>query len=219
MLFRDRSDAGRQLAERLAGYRDEHPVVLALPRGGVPVGYEIAHALGAPLDVVLVRKLGAPGQPELAMGAVAEGGMVFLNDEIVKMLGVTEDEIAESARRELEEIARRARLYRGDRPPIEPRGRVVILVDDGIATGATMRVAIRALRAKEPKKIVLAVPVAAPDSAQIIRSEVDDFVCLATPEGFYAVGQWYRDFRQTTDGEVIELLRRARGETGEAVIV
>ena len=207
--FRNRTDAGRQLAEKLAAYANRPDVlVLALPRGGVPVGCEVARALGAPLDVFLVRKLGVPGYEELAMGAVATGGVRVLNDEIVRGLGISEHEIDAVVARELQELARRERLYRGDRPPPDVAGRTVILVDDGLATGATMRAAIHALRQQRPAGIVVAVPTASPDTSETLKTEADDVVCAMTPEPFFAVGHWYEDFTQTTDDEVRELLAR-----------
>jgi predicted phosphoribosyltransferase len=205
--FRNRTDAGRQLAEKLAAYADRPDVlVLALPRGGVPVGYEVARARGAPLDVFLVRKLGVPGYEELAMGAVASGGVRVLNDEIVRGLGISEHEIDAAVARELRELSRRARLYRGDRPPPDVAGRTVILVDDGLATGATMRAAVAALRQQQPARIVVAVPTASPDTCEALKAEADDVICAMTPEPFFAVGHWYEDFTQTTDNEVRELL-------------
>jgi predicted phosphoribosyltransferase len=207
--FRNRTDAGRQLAEKLAAYADRPDVlVLALPRGGVPVGFEVARALGAPLDVFLVRKLGVPGHEELAMGAVATGGVRVLNDEIVRGLGISEREIDAVVARELQELARRGRLYRGDRPPPDVAGRTVILVDDGLATGATMRAAVAALRRQPQARIVIAVPTASPDTCEALKAEADDVVCAITPEPFFAVGHWYEDFTQTTDDEVRELLAR-----------
>ena len=207
--FRNRNDAGRQLAEKLAAYADRPDVlVLALPRGGVPVGYEVARALGAPLDVFLVRKLGVPGYEELAMGAVASGGVRVLNDEIVRGLGISEHEIDAAVARELQELARRDRLYRGDRQPPDVGGRTVILVDDGLATGATMRAAVQALRQQQAARIVAAVPTASPDTCQVLKAEADDVICAMTPEPFFAVGHWYEDFTQTTDDEVRELLAR-----------
>ena len=207
--FRNRTDAGRRLAEKLAAYANRPDVlVLALPRGGVPVGCEVARALGAPLDVFLVRKLGVPGYEELAMGAVATGGVRVLNDEIVRRLGISEHEIDAAVARELQELARRERLFRGDRPPPDVAGRTVILVDDGLATGATMRAAIRALRQQQPAHIVVAVPTASPDTCEALKAEADDVICAMTPEPFFAVGHWYEDFTQTTDDEVRELLAR-----------
>jgi predicted phosphoribosyltransferase len=207
--FRNRTDAGRQLAEKLAAYANRPDVlVLALPRGGVPVAFELARAFGAPLDVFLVRKLGVPGYEELAMGAVATGGVRVLNDEIVRGLGISEHEIDAVVAREMRELSRRDRLYRGDRPPSDVAGRTVILVDDGLATGATMRAAVQALRQQQPGRIVAAVPTASPDTCQVLKAEADDVICAITPEPFFAVGHWYDDFTQTTDDEVRELLAR-----------
>jgi predicted phosphoribosyltransferase len=205
--FHNRTDAGRQLAEGLAAYADRPDVlVLALPRGGVPVGYEVSRALGAPLDVFLVRKLGVPGYEELAMGAVASGGVRVLNDEIVRGLGISEDEIDAAVVRELQELGRRERLYRRSRPTPNVAGRTVILVDDGLATGATMRAAVAALRQQHPARIVVAVPTASPDTCEALKAEAGDVICAMTPEPFFAVGHWYEDFTQTTDNEVRELL-------------
>ncbi|MBV8507849.1 MAG: phosphoribosyltransferase [Alphaproteobacteria bacterium] len=207
--FRNRADAGRQLAEKLAVYANRpHVLVLALPRGGVPVGSEVARAVGAPLDVFLVRKLGVPGYEELAMGAVASGGVRVLNDEIVRGLGISEHEIEVAVARELQELARRERLYRGDRPPPDVGGRTIIIVDDGLATGATMRAAVQALRQQHPACILVAVPTASPDTCEALKAEADDVICAMTPEPFFAVGHWYEDFTQTTDNEVRELLAR-----------
>jgi predicted phosphoribosyltransferase len=211
--FRDRSEAGRLLAEKLAAYANRPDVlVLALPRGGVPVAYEVARALGAPLDVFLVRKLGVPGHEELAMGAVATGGVRVLNDQVVRALGIPDYVIDAVTAWEQQELARRERLYRGDRPPPEVRGRTVILVDDGLATGATMYAAIQALRQQQPARIVVAVPTASPETCNELRKEVDDVICAITPEPFYGVGLWYEDFSQTTDEEVRDLLARAARE-------
>ncbi|HEY0799823.1 MAG TPA: phosphoribosyltransferase family protein, partial [Steroidobacteraceae bacterium] len=207
-LFRDRRDAGRQLAERLRAYANRADViVLALPRGGVPVAYEVARALRVQLDVFVVRKLGVPGYEELAMGAVATGGVRVLND-VVKRLGIPDFIVDTVAAEERQELARRERLYRGGRPPPDVRGRTVILVDDGLATGATMLAAIQALRQQQPGRMVVAVPTASPDTCEQMRKEVDDVVCAMTPEPFHAVGQWYHDFSQTTDEEVRALLAR-----------
>ena len=209
MRFRDRTDAGRQLAERLAAYVNRSDVlVFALPRGGVPVAFEVARALGAPLDVFLVRKLGVPGHEELAMGAVATGGVRVLNDEIVHGLGIQESEIEAVVARELQELARRERLYRGGRPAPEAEAKTVILVDDGLATGATMRAAVRALKQQHPARIIIAVPTASPDSCEALKTEADEVVCVVTPEPFFAVGYWYDDFAQTTDAEVRDMLAR-----------
>lgn len=210
MLFRDRRDAGRELAKRLGRYRGWGDVlVLGLPRGGIPVAYEVARGLGAPLDVFVVRKLGVPGHEELAMGAIASGGVRVLNDSVVDMLGVPPETIERVARAEAEELARRERRYRGERPPPDVEGRTVILVDDGLATGSTMRAAIAALGRMGAAGIVVAVPVAAAETCAEIGREVDAIVCAATPEPFYAVGLWYKDFSQTTDEEVRALLAAA----------
>ena len=207
--FRDRSEAGRLLAAKLAAYVNRPDViVLALPRGGVPVAYEVARALGAPLDVFLVRKLGVPGHEELAMGAVATGGVRVLNDQVVRALRIPDYVIDTVAAQEQQELARRERLYRGGRPPPDVRGRTVILVDDGLATGATMQAAIKALRQLQPDRLVVAVPTAAPEACEALRAEVDEVICAITPEPFYAVGLWYEDFSQTTDEEVRDLLAR-----------
>jgi putative phosphoribosyl transferase len=210
MLFRDRSDAGRQLAARLAHYvgRDD-VLVLALPRGGVPVGYEVAEALGAPLDVFLVRKLGTPGHEELAMGAIASGGVRVLNDQVVRMLRPSEEVIARVEAAERRELERREREYRGGRPPLDVRGKTVILVDDGLATGSTMRAAVAALRRLGPNRIVVAVPVGAAETCEEFEGEADEAICAKEPDPFYAVGAWYDDFSQTSDAEVRDLLGRA----------
>ncbi len=208
--FRDRYEAGRQLATKLSTYAERPDVVVfALPRGGVPVAFEVARVLDAPLDVFLVRKLGVPGHEELALGAIAQGGVRVLNAEVVRSLDIAPDTIEAVAAREGEELARRERAYRDDRPPLEVAGRTVILVDDGLATGASMRAAVAALRAEAAARIVVAVPVAAPETCDAVRAEVDEIVCAVTPEPFYAVGFWYADFAQTTDAEVHDLLARA----------
>jgi predicted phosphoribosyltransferase len=207
MRYRDRREAGRALAEQLRAYTGlKDGLVLALPRGGVPVGYEVARALRLPLDVFVVRKLGAPGQEELAIGAVASGGIRVLNERIITRLGLDENAIEPIAAREFEEIGRREQLYRSTKGPLNVEGKTVILVDDGIATGASMNVAVQALRAGSPKKIVVAVPVAAVENCELLRSQANDVICGETPRDFSAVGQWYEDFRQTTDEEVAELL-------------
>lgn len=207
MLFHDRRHAGRLLAERLTAYRG-HPnvLVLGLPRGGVPVAYEVARALAAPLDVFIVRKLGLPGHEELAMGAVASNGTRVLNDDVVRAYRISHETLDAAAERELQEIRRRERAYREDRTPPEFGGKTLILVDDGLATGSTMRAAVRALRQHHPAKIVVAVPVAASSTCDRIGAECDEIVCLSTPEPFYAVGLWYDDFAQTTDDDVRQLL-------------
>ena len=208
-LFRDRQDAGRRLAERLAPLRGDDPVVAGLPRGGVPVAFEVATALGAPLDVIVVRKLGVPVQPELAMGAIGEEGVLVLNAELVRALGLERDEVEAVVAREEAELGRRVDLYRGERPPVPVRDRTVILIDDGIATGSTALAAARVLRERGAKRVVLAVPVGPPDAARRFGSEVDDFICLEAPEWFFAVGGCYERFGQTTDEEVRDLLERA----------
>jgi putative phosphoribosyl transferase len=207
MQYRDRTDAGRQLAAKLTAYAGRADVmVLALPRGGVPVGYEVARALGAPLDVFLVRKLGMPGQEELALGAIASGGVRVVNEDVVRLLDVLPETIDAVAREEQPELARREREYRGERPSPDVAGKTVILVDDGLATGSTMRAAIAALRQKRPAHLVVAVPVGASETCAILQAEADEVVCGRQPEPFYAVGMWYEDFTQTTDDEVRELL-------------
>jgi putative phosphoribosyl transferase len=210
-MFLDRSDAGRRLAERLAPLEDRDPVVLALPRGGVPVAYEVARALEAPLDLVMVRKIGAPTQPELAVAAVVDGEHpeIVENEDILRQLGLDRAYVEARAREELREIERRRARYLGDRAPLAVAGRTAIVVDDGIATGATFLAALRAIRRREPSHLVLAVPVAPPDTLARLGDEVDEAVCLESPAGFGAVGAFYRNFRQTTDEEVVELLARA----------
>jgi predicted phosphoribosyltransferase len=210
-LFPDRRDAGRQLASRLGTYAGREDVaVLGLPRGGVPVAYEIATALGAPLDVFLVRKLGVPGHAELAMGAIASGGVRVLNDDVIRWYGLPESVIDRVAAEEQDELARREREYRRDRPPLDLRGRTVVLVDDGLATGSTMKAAVKAARTLEPARIVIAVPVGASDTCRELAELADEVVCAHTPEPFSAVGLWYRDFSQTTDDEVRDLLEKGR---------
>lgn len=208
--FKDRRDAGRKLAQKLAGYSGEKNVlILALPRGGVPVAYEVARALNVPLDVFLVRKLGLPGREELALGAIASGGTRVLNGDIIRMLSVPEEVINFVVKREAEELQRRERLYRGERTFPSVRNRIVILIDDGLATGASMRAAIAGLRAHHPDRIVIAVPTASPETCQAFQGEVDEVVCAITPELFYGVGRWYEDFSQVTDEEVRVLLEQA----------
>jgi predicted phosphoribosyltransferase len=209
-VFENRSEAGRALAEALAQWRGApDTVVLGLPRGGVPVAYEIASTLGLPLDVLLVRKLGLPGQPELAMGAIASGGALVVNDEVVRYLPPGSDALEAVRQREQRELERRERIFRGDRPPLDMRDRTGILVDDGLATGATMAAAVRALRKLGAKRIVVAVPVASAEARDRVAELADEVVCLSAPAWFTAVGQWYRDFGQTEDAEVSELLERA----------
>ena len=206
MAFRDRVDAGRQLAERLAEYRDEPIVVVALPRGGVPVAAEVARALRAPLDVLVVRKLGCPWQPELGMGAIAEGDITVLNEDLVARLGVDEAAIRTVADRERAELERRIRRYRGDRPPVPVEGRTAILVDDGIATGSTARAAVDVLRRRGASRVVLAAPVAPREAVAALGHAADEVVTVETPRLFMAIGQFYDDFSQTTDDEVADLL-------------
>ena len=205
--FRDRPQAGQLLSKKLGRYANRADViVLALPRGGVPVAREIARSLRAPLDVFLVRKLGAPGQEELAMGAIASGGVRILNQDIVQTMGIPAHVIDSVTATEVQELARRERLYRGDRPAPDVMGRTVILVDDGLATGATMRAAVAALRRMKPRRIVIAVPIAAVPTRQEFGREVDEIICLHTPEPFFSVGFWYDDFSQTTDEDIREML-------------
>jgi len=208
--FMDRQEAGRALAVGVREYAGRPDVVvLGLPRGGVPVAYEVARRLGAPLDVFVVRKLGVPGQEELAMGAIASGGVVVINDEVVNALRIPWELVEGAIEREQEELARREARYRGNRPPLEVEGKVVILVDDGLATGSTMRAAVAALRKQRPSKILVAVPTAAPSTCAEFRELADDCRCTITPEPFRAVGLWYEDFRQVSDQEVCDLLARA----------
>lgn len=208
MPFVDRADAGKQLAKALAGYKDQHPVILALPRGGVPVAAEIATALNAPLDLILVRKVGVPWQPELAMGAVADGKfpIVIRNDQVFLDAGVEQSEFDSACARELAEIERRKTVYLGKRKSVDLAGSIAILVDDGIATGASVRAALGAIRNGNPKKIVLAVPVGPVDTLSKMRNEVDDVVCLEQYEEFWAIGLYYRNFDQLKDQEVIDIL-------------
>lgn len=216
MLFTDRTDAGRQLAEALRHLERRDPVVLGLPRGGVPVAYEVARALGAPLDVVVVRKLGVPYRPELGFGAIGEGGSRVISDEIVRHAGVREKDLEAVERAEEAELLRRAQTYREGRPRLPLEGRTVVVVDDGVATGATARAACQVVRAQGASRVVLAVPVASPDVAARLREDVDEVVCLSTPHLFSAVGEWYRDFSQTSDEEVVSLLARASTGTATA---
>ncbi|WP_372612893.1 phosphoribosyltransferase [Aquicoccus sp.] len=210
--FPNRSEAGKALAEELASNAYHDPVVVALPRGGVPVGIEIARGLDAPMDLVMVRKIGVPGQPELAVAAVVNGDdpRFVVNESIAAHVGLTRDDIERMAREQLDEIARRRGIYLRDRKPVPMKGRTVIVADDGIATGATMRASLKALRQRGPARLVLAVPVAAPDTLAELREEVDEVVCLLTPQPFFGVGAHYADFDQTTDDEVIRLMDEAR---------
>lgn len=210
MIFQDRTDAGRRLAKALSGYKGRNAVILALPRGGVPVAAEVAAALRAPLDLILVRKIGVPAQPELAMGAVVDGSapIVVRNEEVIELSGTTADEFRAACASELEEIERRRQLYIGARARAEIAGQVVIVIDDGIATGATTRAALQAIRNRKPKELVLAVPVAPSDTIAKLRGEVDALICLETPELFGAIGYFYRDFQQVSDQEVVAILKR-----------
>ena len=211
--FEDRFDAGRFLAGELKHHAgNPNVVVLALPRGGVPVAFEIARAIDAPLDIFVVRKLGAPGYEELAMGAIATGGVRVFNEEVIQHLGVSQSWIDAAIREQEEELRRREEAYRGDRPPAELQNHTAILVDDGLATGASMRAAVRALKQRQPAAIIVAVPIGSRDTCDQFRVEVDEVVCGRTPEPFHAVGAWYQDFTQTTDDEVRELLDRAAHE-------
>ncbi len=207
-IFDNRHEAGRLLAERLAHLREEKPIVLALPRGGVPVGFEVARALQAPLDIILVRKIGVPGQPELALGAVVDGAraQTVINHEVMDMLGVSESYLREQTRKQLAEIDRRRTLYVGDRPYLDIAGRTVIVVDDGIATGSTVLAALKAVRRAKPRRIVLAVPVAPPETIKELHEQVDEVVCLMTPAWFGAISRFYTDFHQVSDGEVVDYL-------------
>jgi putative phosphoribosyl transferase len=213
-LFADRIDAGQRLGANLRDFigqecPGDETVVLALPRGGVPVAYQVAKALNSSLDVFVVRKLGAPLQPELAMGAIASGGVRVLNEEVVRVLHVTPEQLAVTAERETRELERREHAYRGDRAPLDVKDKCVLLVDDGVATGYTMRAAVEALRQRKPKKIIIAVPVAARQTCEDLKQHADAVVCLMTPHDFAAVGQWYRHFDQTSDDEVRHLLERS----------
>jgi putative phosphoribosyl transferase len=210
MMFQDRSAAGRRLAKALAEYKGRNAVVLALPRGGVPVAAEVAAALDAPLDLILVRKIGVPAQPELAMGAVVDGTapIVVRNEDVIELSGTTADEFKAECERQLAEIERRRQLYIGERARADVAGQVVIVIDDGIATGATVRAALQAIRNRKPKELVLAIPVAPPDAIEKLRPEVDALICLETPEMFGAIGYFYRDFRQVSDQEVVAILNR-----------
>ena len=208
--FSDRRQAGRELAKRLSHYAGREDVlVLGLPRGGVPVGYEIANSLGAPLDVFIVRKLGVPGHEELAMGAIATGGIMVLDSALIRNLGLSSQGVQHVVEAEKRELERREKIFRAGRPALHVMGKTIILVDDGLATGATMRAAVKALKTQMPARMVIAVPVAAMETCESFRGEVDEVICAQTPEHFYAVGLWYEDFSQTTDREVGELLTGA----------
>lgn len=208
--FKDRRDAGSKLAKKLTAYAGRPDgLILALPRGGVPVAYEVALALNLPLDIFIVRKLGVPGREELAFGAIASGGIRVLNSDVVRMLSIPDEVITFVAKRELQELQHRETLYRGNRSSPEIRDRTVILIDDGLATGASMRAAVAGLRSQHPARIVIAVPAAAPESCESFKAEVDEVVCAITPELFYGVGRWYEDFSQVTDEEVRVLIEQA----------
>jgi putative phosphoribosyl transferase len=213
-IFLDRRDAGRRLAETLQRFATAAPLVLALPRGGVPVGFEVAKALGAPLEVLIVRKIGAPGHEEFGLGAVVDGvePQIVLNDEAMAAVQAPRSYIKAEIERQIVEIERRRRVYLDDRTPLPTRGRTVIVVDDGIATGGTVTTALKALRQTRPEYVILAVPVAAPQSIDALAGEADEIVCLSTPEAFWAVGQYYRDFAQTADEEVVALLAENRAQ-------
>ncbi|WP_324992576.1 phosphoribosyltransferase [Hyalangium sp.] len=217
MRFRDREEAGRLLAERLREYAGEAPVVLALPRGGVSVGYEVARALDAPLDVMMVRKLGVPWHPELGMGALAEGGAVYLNREVLTAADLGDEELQKVIAEETRELERRVRRYRGGQPLPDVKVRTVILVDDGLATGGTARAAVRALRGFGARRIILAVPVAAAQTAEQLRDEVDVLVSVQEPDNLWAIGTWYDDFHQMSDEEVLILLDQARRNAGASL--
>lgn len=209
-IFADRGDAGRRLARELLPLAEENPVVVGLPRGGVPVAGEVAAALGAPLEILAVRKLGAPGNPEYGVGAVAEDGSRVIDTEAVRQLGIEPDSLDAIIADETRELVRRVAAYRGERPPLELTGRTVIVVDDGVATGVTDTAALRAVRRQEPDRLVLAVPVCPPDSIEFLRAESDDLICLATPARFFGVGQQYRDFSQVSDQQVVSILDEHR---------
>lgn len=215
MRFEDRADAGRHLAGALLAYRGPGTVVLGLPRGGVPVAAEVAHALGAPLDVLVVRKLGVPRQPELAFGAIGEGGVRVLNDAVLRRAGLTAAEVARVEEAERAELQRRLSRYRGGAPGVALAGRVAIIVDDGFATGATARAAALVARECGAARVIVAAPIGAPDTVAALREVADEVVCLGAPRGFAAVGQGYRDFGQTSDDEVCDLLRTGAQRTGQ----
>jgi len=211
VLFADRTEAGQALARELVKYRGQPVHVYALPRGGAQVAAEVARALNAPLDLIFVRKIGAPAQPELAIGAVVDGGtpIIVRNDDVVRFTGTRDSQFDQICRRELQEIERRRKVYLQNRPPLDPAGKIAIVIDDGVATGATMRAALRATRMRHPKKLVLAVPVGAYDSIEELRGEVDEVVCLSAPEDFGALGHYYEDFCQLSDQDVIDILDRS----------
>ncbi len=209
-MFKDRTEAGKTLAEALSEYKDKNTIVLAIPRGGVVVAYEVAKALNAPLDLIIPRKIGAPSQPELAIGAVTEDGTTILNQDIIQYLRVPDDYIKTEVKRQVEEIKRRIQRYLGDKPRLSIEGKVVILIDDGVATGATTRAAIASIRKRKPASIVLAIPVGPPDTVKELREDADKVICLMTPEPFFAIGQFYENFEQTSDEEVIQILNKLK---------
>lgn len=209
-MFKDRVEAGKILAGALSEYKSKSTIVLAIPRGGVIVAYEVAKALNAPLDIIIPRKIGAPGQPELAIGAVTEDGTTILNQDIIQHLKVSDDYIKAEAKRQVEEIKKRIQMYIGDKPRLSIRGKVVILIDDGVATGATIRAAIASIRKREPNLIVLAIPLGPKDTIKELRKDADKVICLMTPEPFFAIGQFYENFEQISDEEVIQILNKFR---------
>ncbi len=210
MVFENRQEAGKELASKFLKYRGENPYILAMPRGGVPIGFEVAKVLQAPLDVVIVRKIGLSGNREFGIGAIAEGGVRVLDQTTIGVIGIDEEEIEDTIKLEEEELKRRVRIYRGGKPPPNLTGKTAILVDDGMATGVTAKAAIEAVKKLKPKKIVLASPVCALDTVESLKKIVDEVICLATPFEFMAVGSWYRDFEQISDEEVIKLLQKAK---------
>lgn len=210
MIYKDRFDAGQKLAEKLLKYKNENPIIIALPRGGVVIGYEIAKKLSAPLDVIVTRKIGAPFQPELGIGAIGPKGIRLLNSGLIQTLGVSEIQVEQIIEEETMEMNRRIELYRGNLPPLDLTGRTVILVDDGIATGVSDKAAIMSVKYFYAKKIILAVPVCPPNTAEKFHKYVDEFICLAQPPDFYAVGAYYENFEQVSDEEVINLLKEAK---------
>lgn len=210
MIFRDRKQAGEQLARDLEKYKGKETVVLAIPRGGVVVGAEVVRVLGCPLDVIVIRKIGAPGNPEFAIGAIGPNDQIFLDQKIVARYNISKEYINTEVGRQGLEMERRERVYREGKAPLDLVNKTVILVDDGIATGADVRVAIKSVKCQRPKKLILAVPVGPKETIEVLRKEVDELVCLVTPEVFYAVGQFYQEFGQTTDEEVVEILRIGR---------
>jgi putative phosphoribosyl transferase len=210
--FEDRREAGRKLAAKLSRFRGGGCVVFGLPRGGVPVGYEISRSLGAPLDVFVSRKLGAPGQPEFGIGAVAAGGVRILNTDVIRRLGIPDEYVDRITAQEIAEVNRRLRFFRGGRPEMEVGGRTAILVDDGLATGVTARAAVEAMKLRKPERLILAAPVCAAQTTSVFASKVDELLCLASPSDLGAIGLWYRNFDQTTDEEVVQLLEKARDE-------